>query len=193
MEFINVIGADSDTQLSNGSLSYDDASAVLVDTNKVFIAHRNDSYLYGVVCTISGTTITVGTDTQLSTAPVSDVYASAVLVDTNKVFIAHGCYSTTLYGTVCTISGITITAGVDTRLSTDYSSHFGTSAVLVDTNKVFIAHRNGTSYDASSYLYGMVLSVLDGTCAIESTSKIDGLTKTSCTTTTAGQVWVLDN
>ena len=40
VEFVN------DTQLSNGFTSYQAASAVLVDTNKVFVAHGSSGLLY---------------------------------------------------------------------------------------------------------------------------------------------------
>ena len=236
VEFVNTITKGTDTRLSTVSSSYQYASAVLVDTNKVFIAHRNGSYLYGMVCEISGTTITAGTDTQLSTESNSYQYASAVLVDTNKVFIAHYGSSGTLYGIVCTISGTTITAGTDTQLSTESASYQYASAVLVDTDKVFVAHRSSSNYlngvvcaisgttitagtdtllssgtntyyyasavkldtnkvfiahGNGSYLYGVVGNATDFT-ARAATNRIQGLTKTACTTSTAGEVWVLD-
>ena len=154
VQFVDMIGSETDTRLSTGSASYQYASAVQIDTNKVFIAHRSGDYLYGIVCTISGNTITAGTDTQLSTVTSSYEYTSAALVDTNKVFVAHrnGNY---LYGMVCTISGTTVTAGTDTQLLTGGTSYSDASAVQLDTNRVFIAHRSGSG------LYGVVCTVLD--------------------------------
>lgn len=185
------ITAGTDTRIASGTSVYISTSIALINTNKVFIAHRNGSYLYGVVCTINNTTITPGTDTQLSDGTNSYDDSSTILVGTNKVFIAHrnGSY---LYGLVCTIDNTTITAGVDTKLSDgDYSYNYA-SAVLVDTNKVFIAHRN----DAD--LYGIVFKI-NGTniedifTITSATTKIEGLLVTQATTSNAGNVWVLNS
>jgi len=166
VEFINKTTIDTignDTQLSNGTYSYEYASAVALNENKVFVAHRYSNYLYGIVCTISGTTITTGTDTQLSTYYSSYDYASAVALSEDKVFIAHSgggsneSSSSYLYGIVCNINGTTITYGTDTQLSTEISSHQYASSVKLSENKVFIAHRNG------SYLGGIVCTISDTT------------------------------
>ena len=93
-----------------------------------------------------------------------------------------------LHGMVCTISGTTVTAGTDTQLSAAFNSYNGASAALINTNKIIVPY-NGKG----TYLYGVVLDLLDGAYAIEALFGIDGLTKTACTTSTAGQVWVLDN
>ena len=65
------IAVGPDTQLSTEEKSGVGISAVALTDSKVFIAHNFGSgigynHLYGMLCTISGTTITKGTDTQLS-------------------------------------------------------------------------------------------------------------------------------
>ena len=157
VEFVNTITHGTDTSLVAASNAYYNTSAVLVDTNTVFIAHRNGSYLYGMVCTISGSTITPGTDTQLSTVTDSYYDTSAVLVDTNRIFIAHRGANYHPNGLLCTISGTSITVDADTELSSTTMAYQHTSVALLDTNKVFIAHRNG------SYLYGMVCTISGST------------------------------
>ena len=124
----------------------------------------------------------------MSTGDNSSSYTTVVKLDTNRVFIAHQ-YNEVFYGIVCTVSGMTVEPGVDTPLSLVYDSYGYATATLVDTNRVFIAHENNVK------LYGMVITILDETCAVESGldyPKIEGITKTACTTTTAGNVWVLD-
>ena len=185
------ITVGADTQLSTGASAYQNASAKLVSTNKVFVAHRSGSYLYGVVCTIDGTIITTGTDTQLSVGATSYDDASMELIDTNKVFIAHR-YDRYLYGVVCTIDGTTITIGTDTQLSSGTVSYDFASAVLADANKVFIAHRNDT------YLCGLTCKIngtnIEDLVTITSAStKIDGLLVTQATTSSTGNVWVLNS
>ncbi|MDV3426961.1 MAG: hypothetical protein LIR50_07210, partial [Bacillota bacterium] len=147
VEFINNMTTGTDTTLISISDAYPNAIAVLIDTDKVFIAHNDgNGYLNGIVCTISGTTITAGTDTSLSPyGGNSYQYASAVLIDTDKVFIAHR-YGDYLAGIVCTISGTTITAGTDTTLVSSSNTYQYASTVLIDTNKVFIAHNGNGSY-----------------------------------------------
>ncbi|MDV3426736.1 MAG: hypothetical protein LIR50_06040, partial [Bacillota bacterium] len=183
------ITAGTDTTLVSGTNTYQYASAVLIDTNKVFIAHNgNGSYLKGMICTISGTTITADTDTILVSGTNMHQYASAVLIDTNKIFIAHSSDTITNYylnGMICTISGTTITAGSDTTLVSEINASNYASAILIDTDKIFISHRGD-----NSYLNGVVIDI--ETLIKTSTLKIDGLTKTECTTTTAGDVWILD-
>ena len=158
VEFVNTITPGTDTRLVATSDSYYNTSAVLVDANTVFIAHRSGSYLYGIVCSISGSTITPGTDTQLSTITNSYYDNSPVLIDTNKIFIAHRGDSYHLNGLLCTISGTSITVDADIELSSVYSSYQSASAVLLDTNKVFIAHRG-----ADDYLCGMVCTISEST------------------------------
>jgi len=188
------ITAGTDITLVSASYSANSYCKIcLIDTNKVFIAHSSGSstnyYLQGMVCTISGTTITKGSDTTLVNANYSSVSVNAVLIDTNKVFIAHSNDNTNYYlnGIVCTVSGSTITTGTDTTLINANRSSYRTSATLIDTNKVFIAH---SSDNTNQYLNGIMV-VLTPTIKT-SESKIEGLTKEEITTSTAGDVWVLN-
>lgn len=158
VEFVNTITVGTDTRLVATSNAYYNISAVLVDDDKVFIAHRSGNYLYGIVCTISGSTVTPGTDTQLSTTADSYYDSSLVLIDTNKIFIAHRGASYHLNGMVCTISDTSITVDTDIELSSVSSSYDRASAVLLDTNKVFISHRG-----SNSNLYGMVCTISGST------------------------------
>lgn len=127
------------TSLSSVANSgYGFMSAVALNDNDVFIAHDYDSsnyYLYGLVCRISGTTISVGTDTYLST---KGYIASATLLSPNKVFVAHRGDNNYLYGLVCLVNNMTISPGTDTLLRN--ISTFGISPVTLNNNYVFIAH-----------------------------------------------------
>lgn len=164
------ITAGTDTLLTDGNTSYAYISAVLLETNKVFISHRNSNDLNGVVCTINGTTITVGTDTQIATGTNIHQYAVAKLIDTNKVLIAHRGGSNLLHGVICTINGTTITAGTDTRIASGGSVYMSTSIALINTNKVLIAHRNG------SYLYGVVCTINNTTITSGTDTQLSDVT-----------------
>ena len=155
------------TSISTSAYAGYAISAKLLSDNTVFIAHsRSSGYdLYGVICTISGTTITVGSDTAINTTNYTGYAISVDVIASNKVFIAHS-YSSSyyLYGIVCTISGTSITSGTDTILnnSTVYTGYFVSNICLQD-NKVFIAHNSGNFNNGSYYLYAIVCTVSDKT------------------------------
>ena len=156
--------------LSDLGSAYTAPSAVLLDANKVFIAHvyRSNHYLYGTIVTIDGTTMTPVT-TQLSTVASSSWYGvSVILLEANKVFIAHAYSgSAYLYGTIVTIDGTNMTA-VTTQLSAvEYSCRVAPSAILLESNKVFIAH----SYSNTMYLYGTIVTI-DGTTMTPVTTQL---------------------
>lgn len=167
---------------------------VTLDTNKVFIAHSGSNYeLCGIVCTVSGTTITKGTDTQLysNTQSVYSIQISAEKIGNDKVFVTHSNQAGSgsqqkLNGLLCNVSGTTITIDSDTSLTTGVcSANYNSSTVL--ENKIFIVHQSDST---NKYLNGIVV---DLTPTIKlSTSKIDGITKDEITTSTAGDVWVLN-
>ena len=154
-------GKSENTLINSSSDTGYAISAVELDENRVFIAHSYGSsyYLYGVVVTINGVTITVGTDTQLTSTKNAGYEISAVKLEENKVFIAHS-YDTNYYlnSVVCTISGTTITKGTDTQLSSTQYSGMCISIKLLPNGNVFIAHSYSTNYN----LYG-IIATIDGT------------------------------
>ena len=198
--FGTTITANSNYSLSNISNSSYGMSVCIDQTNhKVFIAHRygeytNDGHLNGMICTVvPNDTITLETDVRLVLRSVSNI--SAIKIIDNKVFVAYGRTNYRLNGIVCTINNSTISAGTSVTLNSTNDSSYGTSAVLIDTNKVFIAHRSDST---NKYLNGMVINTpntditSDNKTITASTNKIDGVTKTEATTSTDGDVWVLD-
>ena len=149
----------TDTAINTDIHTGDYMSAVALDSTHVFIAHSypDSYYLYGIVCTVDGTTITAGTNTVINSNSYSGHYSiSTVVLDSTHVFIAYG-YSSNIHDVVCTVNGTTITVGVDTTINTaiDNSIH-SISAVALDSTHVFIAH----IYDSSNkYLYGVVCTI----------------------------------
>ena len=137
-------------------------SAVALNSSKVFIAHSYGSnyHLYGIVCTINGTTITVGTDTVLNTTNNTGKVISAVKLDEGKVFIAHP--QTTSYylmGTLCEVSNTSITVLKSQSLLGYNNTGQSISVIALNKNKVFIAHsHNGTNSNVF-VLYGIVCTI----------------------------------
>ena len=178
VEFINGIagkstGTSEDTSTGTGNLNTSIyIKAIELDEKRVLVSYKKSDYLYGVVCSISGVSITIGTHTKLSDNAYSGYCLAPVLIAKDKVFIAHTCTSSySLYGIVCTINGTTITAGTDTSfgITVKYDSSTGVSAALLSEDKVFITY----SYGSSTYLYGTVCTITDTTPAIGSKVKLN--------------------
>lgn len=156
------ITAGADTSIVSTSYAGQyELTLTLVGQNKVLVTHgynTSNRYLYGVVCTISGTTITKGTDTAICTSAVhSAISQSVTLLTSGKVFISHPRDKSSYYlnGLVCTISGTTITAGATKQISTAVYTGRCSSAVALSEDKVFIAH----TYTDNFYFYGVVCTI----------------------------------
>jgi hypothetical protein len=151
------------TQLNSKSYScYTKPSCLLLENNKVFIAHGMDSYykyLGVTIVEINGTEMTA-TNKQITTYGVrANSAPSCVLLEPNKVFIAHGSDVNYyyLYGTIITIDGTTMKNYSHKLSSTQYSCR-GCSCVLLEPNKVFIAHNH-----SNNRFLGQTVVVIDGT------------------------------
>jgi len=229
------------TQLASTTLTYTNNSPTTLSSDKVFIAYRSSNYAYGQVCTISGTTITTGTETQLSTFSGSFSGISTATLASDKVFVTYAGTGNHLNGQVCTISGTTVTPGTSFELSSLANSYAYAAAVALSPTKVFVAHQGGPSL-SYTYLYG-VTAFVDGTSisvgsdvqidnsnyaangasptildsdrvfiahrkgsyaaahvcdasdigVMAATSTIKGVTQSECTTSTAGGVWLLNS
>ena len=152
--------------------SSNSVSAVALDDSRVFIAYCYNSkyYIDAKICSIDGTTITLGTTTELSQSYYTGSVISACLLSNGNVFIAHSIGSNYyLYGIVCSISGTTITAGNDTEISIITNSGYVISAVALDENRIFIAHSRHTD----CYLYGIVVGVNGTTITLGSDTAIE--------------------
>lgn len=189
----------TDTALVLGTYPGRTISAVALDNaplnGRVFIAHsygeNDDYYLYGVVATLTNIntgTLTAGTDTQLSTDS-NLTTISAVAFSDSEVFVAHSGYSLLdprLFGVECAIRGTNIAPGTVTQLSNYTDSGLVISALTLRDGRLLVAHR--IVFSGNHKLFGL----LQSETVQASTNRIDGLTKTACTTSTAGEVWVLD-
>lgn len=184
------ITTGTETQLSTYNSSFNGISTTTLASDKVFVTHAGTgNHLNGQVCTISGTTVTPGTAVELSPLANSYVYASAVALSPTKVFVAHqggpSSSSSYLYGTTAFVNGTSIFVGSDIQIDNSNYASNGASPTAVDSDRVFIAHRKG-SYAAAHACNASDLGVM------AATSRIKGLTSTECTTSAAGDVWVLN-
>lgn len=164
----------TDKQLSSTANTIKRISAVSLNENKVFIAYGYGSaaYLYGVVCTFNGDTITVGTETQLSNSTNTGDVLSAVKLAEDKVFIAHRYDAYTLYAMVCTINGTTITKGTDTPLNTTSNVAMNIKVASLSNSKVFVTY----AYNSSDYiLYGVVCTISGTTISVGANTQLSSI------------------
>lgn len=164
------ITAGNMTQISSCTYGYSNAKTLLLPDGKVFVAHSHGKYyyLYGIVCSISGTTITKGTDTEIKSVDNSGYYVSILLLEDGKVFLTYhiGSSSHLLEGMICSVSGTTIITNTATQLNTTADSAFAISTALLEYNKVFVSHR------VNNYtLYGMICTI-NGTTITKGTDTL---------------------
>jgi hypothetical protein len=161
----------SDTTINSTTYAGSAISACLLPNGNVFIAHSGATtsyYLYGIVCSVNGTTITKGNDIALVSSGNAGSTISTCLLPNGNVFIAHS-YGTNhhLYGMMVSIDGTTITKGSDTAINTTKYAGEIFSAITLPNGNVFIAH----NYDSTYYLRGVV-------CTISGTTISKGTTYT---------------
>lgn len=167
---LEIISGNLTKLYTNNSTEYD-VSVVVLEANKVFIAHSCYSYyeLNGIVCTIDDTEITSGTNTTLYSLGECASKISATLVSKDKVFIACSRLSTSssstsnsVYGVACTITDMTISAGEGKVLAKDEVSKNGgdVSVVSFGKNRVQVFYSGGLE---KGYLYGIGCEVYQNT------------------------------
>lgn len=147
VEFVRSVGVAGEEKAVASSILVASIDAALIDTDKVFVIYGKSSALYGVVCTVSNTTISAGTPLKLTTSPTNAYLNSRVVkISNDKVFIIHHGSNSYLYGMVCTVSGTTITQGTDTQLNTEYqmSTESG-NAIQLEADKVIVLYRGSSS------------------------------------------------
>ena len=149
------ISKGTTTILSEAGYSGYEVSAQTLPSGKVFIAHSFNAsyyYLYGMICSVSGTSITAGTDTVLKEASNSGRYISTAVLPDGKVFVGHSESSTNyLNGMICSISDATITAGTDVSLIPVQLAGFYFSTCLLQSGNIFIAHASYISDNRHFY------------------------------------------
>lgn len=125
---------------------------------------------------VAGQTTETSSDTFVSDVTNAGYLISATKLDDTRIFITHGGGDTDtnllyLYGVVCTINGSKITTGVDTQLNSKmYSGARHLSSVTLEDNKVFIAHRFGSSGSLS----GTICTISGTTITVGTTKELIG-------------------
>ena len=173
VSYVNDLAIGTDTQMSTTIV--DTIEAVALSRSTVLVTYRyysSDHYIYGQVCTISGTTITTGTETAICTR--DGAYGDLVVLDSNKVMITYYTASSPaqLYARVCTINDTTITLGDEQRITTALTLETGYNPiqlVVLSSTAVLLKYGGGQS-GSTSYTYYAVCRV----CTISGTTITTG-------------------
>lgn len=174
------ISVNESIELDDGTSSWNDLRVIKLNANKVFIY----SGLQCMVCIINSS-ITAGERTIL----VENGTGQPVSLNENKIYVAYRSSDGFLYGALYIITDTSITSQKNSLIYNKNSSRIS-SIVALNNNRVFIAHNT----DAFTNLYGIATIVDEVPVVIKkSVDKIEGLTKTKCTTAQKGDVWVLNN
>lgn len=135
-----VVTPGTPTFLSGSSYSDNKHISICpIGTNRVFVFHTGEgnTFPYGMIITINDSAITPGTATILSTVDYSGWYLSASTINSEKVFVIYGW--TEINAQVISVSGMTITAGVETNFRNS-STDAPVGLTPLNENKIFIMY-----------------------------------------------------
>jgi hypothetical protein len=113
-----------------------------IDSSRALVVYTHSSgFVYGIVLSISGTTVTANTETQLFI----DTLGSYELIklDSTRFLIVYN-RSGLIYGRVITVSGTSISIGTEYSVSSSTTGTTEISGALISTDKVLLAF-NGSS------------------------------------------------
>lgn len=137
-------------QLSTNTTQWNYVDMITINTDKFAIIYRDPSNnINVVVCTVSGTTITLGT--AHTTAVTTGTCVRIKQVTTDKFVYCYVLGSTETRMRICTVSGTTITAGTDTSINT---SRYGLDLELESATAGLILQN-----DSSGNLYARTFSI----------------------------------
>lgn len=122
--------------------------ATVIGTNKFAAVYEDtsDNKLYGVICTVSGTTITSGTPVKLYDAEtVNSRTFDICKLDTDKFLVTFvNLSSDDPLAVACTVSGTVITAGSSTQIEAS-TSVGATMCEQMTTDEAIVFYNDGTN------------------------------------------------
>jgi hypothetical protein len=113
-----------------------------IDSSRALVVYTHSSgFVYGIVLSISGTTVTANTETQLFASTITAY--ELVKLDSTRFLIVYN-RSGLIYGRVITVSGTSISIGTEYSVSSSTTGTTEISGALISTDKVLLAV-NGSS------------------------------------------------
>ena len=169
------------------------AKVETLDEERFLVTRKwSENTVYGCVCSIAGDTVTVGTEFELL-ARSHDCASPAIPVrlSSGKVLLVYSRNSTNqyLYGVVCTVQDMTITAGTPTALidTVNYSGAYR-FPLLLSKGNILIIHSANSTYSLNAQLFSVLFDIpTNQISAIEYETQVkvatsipfDGVAKTS--------------
>ena len=160
----STISHGSEKQINNSSYSGSCVKALVLQNDTILILHSygSDSYVYRTYCTVSGTSITVGSSGQfLGKGYGNGRFQIEKMADDKYVFVhSSGSAAGYVYAIAFTISGTTMSSsGTDVALTSDkYSGSYGLSTCKLQNGDFIISHIYNTT---NRYLKLLICSLSD--------------------------------
>ena len=154
----NTIDKGTDTAIITSSNAALYMGTCGLSNGNIFIAYRYSTtyQLRGIVCSVSGTTITVGTYTSLSTIERTSYKISLCTLPNDNVLILHSYTADYhLYGMICGINGTSIIKGNDTALITVEDSGENISSTTLLNGTIFVAHQSDSNQCLNAQIFGI--------------------------------------
>lgn len=162
-----------------------------LSSTSAFLLYRYDSsdysYVAGQVLSVSGMTLTHGSYSTIGSRDAG--FIGAAVVDTNKVLCLYGSVNSNHYGKICTINGTSFTSSSAVTLSSVGSA--GATAFLGGLTAMSNSLAIGFTTDSNSSI-ARGFAIVGPRVIQASQTRIDGVTIDDITSSTAGDVWVLD-
>lgn len=185
-----IVSAGSAATVVSGPYGAAIYEAIALSSTSVFLAfsyHSADySYVYGVVLTISGDTITAGTQGSIGSRDAT--YRGITLIGENKILCVYDSLNSEHYAKICTVNGTSFSSARTTLAALAQNGTPPIKGGLIALNDSLVIGTATVTGTTNAMSYALV-----GALAIQaSQTKIDGLTAEDVTTSTAGDVWVLN-
>lgn len=170
----NTVTPGTVVNVSSDTAAAEIISVVALTSSKVALVYsgsatRTLAMIRCRICTISGTTITMGTQQQLQ--PSNQFWGAGKAVKlTDSSFLLTGCASSssaasiTLQAAVCTVSGTTVTVGSFTTITSDEEQAVDTYEMIeISSTKVLLAISKKSSANSSYKSTYVIILTVSGT------------------------------
>lgn len=176
-----VLNVGIKTQICSANYASVFIKSILLSENKILILHTHGisshlyASLYGIVCDIDNTLITVGNDTLISSYTYSGYVMSTVTIYDNKAFIAfynhnNGTSSAILCGAIALIEDKEITIKPSKNIISTPTYQQIPNLVYINENKIFMAFIKG---DSSGLLSGIIISIVNDDFAVGTVTQLN--------------------
>lgn len=142
-----------------------------------YIGNVSNSYLYVVVLTINGASISIGTPTQITS--VSTSFPNLSVLNSTTIVISYLPGTTYVYSNILTISGSTISVGSQTQISTIIGYYI--ESLVLNSNQILLTYMNASSSPYQTM--GVILTISGSSISIGAATQITNMRQAVSTLT----------